>query len=122
MMSVRNTILAAAALVAAFINLSAAAGPAMARAADTVAVSYADLNLRNRAGRAVLGQRVADAAARLCGGFHPLELARAQAGRDCISATLAAAQPQLDAAIGYRTGTVEVSRNDFTLSVSRAAN
>jgi UrcA family protein len=122
MMSVRKTILAMAALVAGFVNLSAAAGPAFAQVPETVAVSYSDLNLGSPAGRAVLDRRLVDAAAELCGDFHHLELARAEAGRACIGATLAAVQPQRDAAIGRRTGTVQVSYNDFTVRVSRAAN
>ena len=121
-MTVRNAILAAAALVAGFVNVCGAVGPAVAQVPETVAVSYADLNLANRAGRAVLDQRIADAAESLCGDFDRRELGRAAAGRECIGATLAAVQPQVDAAIGYRTGTVQVSHNDFSVRVSRAAN
>ena len=120
-MSVRTTILAAAALVAGLVNVGVAAGPALAQTGETIAVSYADLNLANQAGRAVLDQRIAAAAAQLCGAFNPLELGRAEAGRACISDTLAAVQDQRDAAVGRRFGTVQVSQADLAIRVTRAA-
>ncbi|HEX8641934.1 MAG TPA: UrcA family protein [Allosphingosinicella sp.] len=120
-MSLRTTILAAAAIVAGFVNISCATAPAYAQGQETIAVSYADLNLANQAGRAVLHERVADAAADLCGAFDRRDVGRAEAGRACISATLAAVQPQLDAAVGYR-GTVQVAQNELTVRVVRAAN
>jgi UrcA family protein len=121
MMSARSTVLFAAAIVAGFVNIGCA-GSAVAQPQETIAVSYADLNLANAAGRDILDRRIGVAAVQLCGDYNPLELGRADAGRDCVSATLAAVQPQRDAAIGARFGTVRVSHNDFTLRVSRAAS
>ncbi|HWT13986.1 MAG TPA: UrcA family protein [Allosphingosinicella sp.] len=112
----------AAALVAGFVNLGLAAGPAMAQAQETITVSYADLNLANAAGRHLFDRRIFAAASQLCGDFAPIELGRAAAGRTCLSATLAAVRPQRDAAVGARYGTVRVSQADLTVSVSRAAN
>jgi UrcA family protein len=119
-MIVRSTILAAAALIAGAANLGLAAGPALAQGQETITVSYADLNLANPAGRDAFDRRIAGAVSRLCGDFNPVELGRAAAGRACFADTLAAVQPQRDAAIG-RTGTVEVATN-LTVRVSRAAN
>ena len=120
-MSVRSTILAAAAIVVGFANLSLAVAPAMAQGQDTISVSYADLNLANPAGRDLLDRRIAGAVSQLCGDFSPVELGRAAAGRACIAETLAAVQPQRDAAIGHR-GTVRVSEANLMVRVSRAAN
>ena len=120
-MTVRSTILAAAALVAGFANLSLAAGPAFAQGEETITVSYADLNLANAAGREAFDRRIAGAVSQLCGDFNPVELGRAAAGRACLTETLAAVQPQRDAAIGHR-GTVSVAQADLTIRVSRAAN
>lgn len=113
-MFVRSTILAAAALVA-----GTAAVPALAQGQETVTISYADLNLANQAGREAFDRRIAGAVAELCGAVNPVELGRAAIGRACIAETLAAVQPQRDAAIGHR-GTVEVA--NLTVRVSRAAN
>ena len=118
-MTVRSTILAAAALIAGAANLGLAASPALAQGQETITVSYADLNLANRAGRDAFDRRIAGAVGRLCGDFNPVELGRAAAGRACLTETLAAVKPQRDAAIGHR-GTVEVA--NLTVRVSRAAN
>lgn len=118
-MSIRSAALAAVAAAAAF--QLAAAAPAAAQTVDTVAVPYADLNLANRIGRDILDRRIAAAATQLCGEFGPLELRWRMDSRACQSATIAAAQPQRDAAIGLR-GTVRISSTSGFLSVSRAAN
>lgn len=123
-MSVRTTFLAAAAVAASLVNLSAAASPAMAQEQETVVVSYADLNLGNQAGRNVLDRRIAQAASELCGQFNPIELGQAEAGRSCVADTIASVQPQRDAALNRRFGTVQISQagGGGSLRVSRAAN
>lgn len=121
-MSVRSALFAAAAIVAGFLNIGLAAGPAVAQTQETIAVSYADLNLASEAGRDLLDRRIAGAAGALCGDFNPIELGRAALGRACLGATLAAVQPQRDAALGARRGTVRVSQADLTLRVTRAAS
>lgn len=119
-MSVRKTILAVAAVSAALVNVGIAAAPAMAQAPETIAVSFADLNLGNQAGRDALDRRIESAANQLCGHFNPVELGQAQAGRACLTETIAAVQPQREAALNQRFGTVEISQ--LNVSVSRAAN
>lgn len=121
-MTVRSTILAAAALVAGLINVTVAAAPAIAQTPASIAVSYGDLNLNSDAGRTVLDRRIAAAATQLCGEALPVELGRAAASRACFSETLAAVQPQRDAAVSQRFGTVQVSQADLSLRVTRAAN
>ena len=121
-MFLRSTFLAAAAIVACFVNLSLAAGPAFAQTEATMVISYADLNLGNSAGRAVLERRIASAAEQLCGQFNPIELGQAEAGRACLSETIASVQPQVEAAINRRFGTVRISQADLSVRVSRAAN
>jgi UrcA family protein len=119
-MTLRSTILAAAAVAATLLNLGAVA-PAFAQSPETVAVSYADLNLANPVGREALDRRIADAASELCGAFNPVELGRAAAGRACLSETIASVQPQRDAALAHRYGTVQVSQAEQVVRVSRAA-
>ena len=122
-MSVRTTILAVAAVAASLVNLGAAASPAMAQTQETIVVSFADLNLGNQAGRNVLDRRIQTAASQLCGQFNPVALGEAEAGRACLAETIAAVQPQRDAAIGNRYGTVQISQaGGGSLRVSRAAN
>jgi UrcA family protein len=118
MMSVRPTILAAAAVAACALGLAA---PATALPAPSVTVSYADLNLDADSGRAILDSRIADAAEQLCGFSRPTELTWDHAVRLCQTATIAAAQPQRDAAMGVY-GTVRVSSADRIIRVNRAAN
>jgi UrcA family protein len=116
MMSVRSILAAAA--VAACTSLAA---PALAQPAQTIAVSYADLDLTAVPGRETLDRRIAHAAAQLCGFYQPTELTWAAAVRGCQSATIALAQPQRDAAMGIR-GEVQVSSADRVIRVNRAAN
>jgi UrcA family protein len=121
MMSVRSTILAAAAIAATLLQLGAAASPAAAQTAEAIVVSYADLNLAGPAGREVLDRRIANAATRLCGAYSANELRWAAAAEACQAETIALTQPQRDAAVGLR-GTVRISSASGFLSVSRAAN
>lgn len=116
----RTAFLAVAAVAATIVNLGVAAGPALAATQETIVVSYADLNLGNQAGRSVLDRRIASAASQLCGQFNPIELGQAEAGRACVAETIAAVQPQRDAALNQRFGTVQISQ--LNVSVSRAAN
>jgi UrcA family protein len=119
-MFVRPSILAAAAVTAGLLAIGAVATPAMAQDAPSVTVSYADLNLASPLGREILDRRIAGAASQLCGTARSVELTWAAAVNDCREATIAATQPQRDAAVGLR-GTVQVSLNQ-ALRVSRAAN
>ena len=120
-MSVRSSLLAAAAVAASLATLGVAAAPAVAaEATESVTVSYADLNLTNDAGRAVLDRRIASAAAQLCGDHRVLELRWANAVEACRDATIDSAQAQRDAAVRY--GTVEVSEAAPLVRVTRAAN
>jgi UrcA family protein len=120
-MSVRLTILAAAAVAASLCNLGLAAAPAVAQPVDGILVSYADLNLANQAGRRVLDHRIATAATQLCGTYGVTELSWAAAVRACQDDTIAGAQPQRDAAIGIR-GTVRIGSAERFIRVNRAAN
>jgi UrcA family protein len=120
MMSVRSTILAAAVAAATMLQLGVAAGPAAAQTADSIIVSYADLNLAGRAGRDALDRRIANAATQLCGAYSPTQLGWAAAVQACQAETIALTQPQRDAAVSLR-GTVRISSASNTLSVSRAA-
>ena len=119
-MFIRSSVLAAAALVAGFVNLGLAAAPAFAQPAEGIAVSYADLNLSSAAGREVLDRRIANAAGQLCGEFRAVELGWAAAVEACRAETIALAQPQRNAAL--RHGTVQVSDASQIVRVSRAAN
>ena len=118
-MSVRQSILAAAALAAGLVNISLAAAPAFARVPDGILVSYGDLNLASAVGRNILDRRIAKAAEQLCGTFSPLELTLNAAAEACRAETIALTEEQRNAAIGLR-GTVEVSQ--ATVRVNRAAN
>lgn len=96
--------LAAAAIVAAGLNVAAPASAQGApRAASaplgSAAVTHADLNLGSAAGVARLEARVRRAAEGLCGdpGVRPLHFAAKS--RDCIDQAVADAQPQLRTAI-----------------------
>lgn len=120
-MSVRTTILAAAAVAACNFGLAA---PAFAMPDNTIAVSYADLDLTAESGRDLLDRRIANAAEQLCGWYQPNELTWAAAVRACQSETIALTQPQRDAAVGVR-GEVQVSSADRVVRVrrvNRAAN
>ena len=120
-MFVRSTSLAAAAVAAGLLTLGLAAAPAVAQPAETVLVSYADLNLASQLGRERLDRRIASAAEQLCGGYSPVELQLGRRGPRLPVETIADTLPQRDAAIGLR-GTVRVSSADRVLRVSRAAN
>ena len=122
-MFVRTTILAAAAVAATLVNIGVVAVPAMAQAPEGIAVFYADLNLANSAGRNVLDRRIASAAGQLCGQATLADLGYSAAVQACLDATIASVQPQRDAVIGNRYGTVQISQaGGGTLRVSRAAN
>ena len=114
-MSVRSTILAAAAVAACNLGLAA---PALAQVAPSIAVSYADLDLTDNQGRSTLDRRIANAAEQLCGSYQPIELSWAAAVRTCQSETIALTQPQRDAAMGVR-GEVQVSSADRVIRVNR---
>lgn len=80
-------ILFAAATFAAALSVP----PAAARPADTGVrtVSYADLDLRNAAGRARLERRIDAAVRDLCGEAPSFDLARRRAVRECLAETRA---------------------------------
>ena len=122
-MSVRTTILAAAAVAATMVNIGVAAAPALAQGSETIAVSYADLNLASDVGRNVLDRRIASAAGQLCGQALLADLGDSAAVRACLDATIASVQPQRDAVLGNRYGTVQISQaGGGSIRVSRAAN
>ena len=119
-MSVRSSVLAAAAVAASLVTLGAAV-PAVAQAPEGLYVDYADLNLTTDTGRAVLDRRIAGAAAQLCGFSRSVELGWAAAVEACRADTIALTQPQRNAAVRY--GTVQVSQATApVVRVSRAAN
>jgi len=91
-MNLRKPLFAVAALAAAYVNTSAAISPAAAHGADGVAISYADLNLANPAGRAALDRRIAAAARQVCGQFLITELKWAEMSRACRVEVIASAQ------------------------------
>jgi UrcA family protein len=124
-MSVRTIALAAAACVAATLS-TVVPTPAVASDADivvaperiTVRVSYADLDLGNVEGRAVLNRRIAGAARYICGSFFPADLDMAVLVKACREDTIASVRlPSAYAsAVGGRDLTVIGNR------MSRAAN
>lgn len=102
--SFTHAVLALAAIAAAGLNVAApasvgAATRAVTTPAATAAVSHADLNLGSAAGIARLEARIRRAAESLCDepGVRPLH--SAVKGRACIADAIAAAQPQLRAAV-----------------------
>ena len=108
-MSVRSTILAVAAVAASFAVTSIAVAPAIA--AESVVVSYADLNLANAAGRQALDARLASAVDQVCADAA-LDARSLAASRACRADAGADAASQRDAVIsGERRGTVRVSRS-----------
>lgn len=117
-MFVRAPILAAAAIAALAANVAAVA-PALAQDASTIEVSYGDLNLASGFGREILDRRIANAAEQLCGEARKVELTLFAAVQACRSETVAAAQPQRDAAVRY--GTVQIASAPV-VRVSRGAN
>ena len=119
-MSIRSTILAAAAVAAT--ALSFGATPALAQSDQVIAVPYGDLNLASDNGVQTLDRRIANAAVQLCGTYSPREFRWFAASRDCQEETIAATQPQRDAAVGQLRGTVRVSSLQPMVRVSRAAN
>jgi len=120
-MFVRPSVLAAAILVAGIVDFTVASAPTLAQSPAGITVGYADLNLSSAAGRNVLDRRIADAAERLCGYAHPLELGWVAVVESCRAETIAATQPQRNAALG-RSGTVEIGQAGQNLRVNRAAN
>lgn len=108
-MNLRKPLFAAAALAAAYVNTSAALSPALARGAEGVTISYADLNLANPAGRAVLDRRIAAAARQVCGQYLIGELKWAEMSRECrVEVTASAAIPG-----ATRLASLRVSRAAF---------
>jgi len=108
-MSVRSTILALAAVAASLAATGVAVSPAFA--AESVVVSYADLNLANTAGRQALDARLAFAVEQVCadGALDARSLASTRA---CRADAGAEAASQRDAAVaGGRRGIVRVSRS-----------
>jgi len=99
-MRVRNTILAAAAIAASFVQLGAAAAPAFAQPTDAVEIVYQDLNLGHAAGRAALDRRISAAARQVCGTFLNIELKWDQMSRACQQEVIASVQPRRDALAG----------------------
>lgn len=110
-MSPRKTIIAAA--FAVLLNTGLAAAPAAAQAVDSVTVGYADLNLANAAGRAVLDRRIAHAARQVCGQFAPIELRRNSLSRACQADAIASAEAQRSAIV--------FASNNANARVSRTA-
>lgn len=118
-MSVRTSVLAAAAVAAMIANVAAVA-PALAQTAPSVEVFYGDLNLAGTSGRNALDRRIASAAAQLCGEARAVELTWNAAVQACRTETIASVQEQRDAAVRY--GTVQVADAAPVVRVSRAAN
>lgn len=78
------TALAAATASAAtlFVAVSPAAAQPQAR---SIAVSYADLDLASAAGRTTLENRIGNAAKRVCGVEHSVDLSRRLAEQRCVA-------------------------------------
>ena len=111
-MSPRKTVLVAA-FAAIVLNTGIAASPAAAQTVDSVTISYADLNLANAAGRAVLDRRIAQAARQVCGEFPPVELRRNSLSRACQADVIASAEAQRSAVV--------FASNNANARVSRTA-
>jgi len=112
-MSVRSIIFALAAVAAASLMTGAAISPAMAQTAESVTVSFGDLNLASQAGRDVLYRRVSNAAREVCGNFALRELKLNAMSRACRADAIADARTQLARVI--------VSDDYAAIRVSRAA-
>ena len=87
--------------LAAAIVAGALVVPTVSQAETTasVAVSYADLNLKAATGRQSLERRIAYAARSVCAVGRSQELVQIAASGDCHDEALALAQPAFDAAI-----------------------
>ena len=87
--------------LAAVVVASALLVPTVSHAAsaDSVAVSYADLNLRGQAGRDQLLQRIDYAAEKVCAVSQATDLAALGLASDCQDGAIARAQPAFDAAV-----------------------
>lgn len=97
--------------MAAILVASALVVPTVSQAAtnQSVRVSYADLNLASDAGRNALAGRIYSAARSVCEIEDSRELALSSATNSCRNGAIAAAQPEVDAAIAaVRKGTVTV--------------
>ncbi|MFL6751876.1 MAG: UrcA family protein [Sphingomicrobium sp.] len=97
---------------AALVTATALVAPTVshAAAADSVPVSYADLNLATAKGQQVLGRRIAVAATVVCDTSTRTRDYRIEtAGKVCRTGAIERVQPALLAAIaGARRGTVTV--------------
>ena len=97
--------LAALALAAALVIPTVS----QAAEADSVRVSYADLNLASTAGADVLQRRIAFAANRVCDTADPRDLNLVRMNADCREGAIAGAQPAFEAAVAaQRHGVVTV--------------
>jgi UrcA family protein len=109
-MRARKAFLALVATGAVFTSAVAGMSPAMARNADSVAVTHADLNLASRAGLRTLDNRISAAVDIVCNAGGALDLRTDVQARSCRVETAAAAQIQRDAVVaGHRRGSVRVS-------------
>ena len=70
-----------------------------AASADTMTVSYADLNLRGQAGRDKLVRRIDFAAGTVCAVSQATDLAQIGLASNCHEGAIARAQPAYDAAV-----------------------
>ena len=112
-----KTLPAMAALVAA----SALVLPTVshAQSSDSVAVSYAGINLSESAGQRQLHRRISNAADIVCAAGMSPDFAVVQADRVCTTDAITRATPAVQAAIeNYRRGTVEVLGAAASITVS----
>lgn len=105
---------------AALATTAAAANePITVTGSDSVRVSYADLNLGSSSGLKTLEGRVRRAAKKLCVDRRVDDLEREMAGRACISAALASAQPQIEQAMADTGETRLASTQGITVKLRR---
>jgi UrcA family protein len=109
LMRARAAFLALLATGAVFTSAVAGITPAMARNADSVAVTHADLNLASRAGLRTFDNRIAAAVDQVCNAGDVIDLRTSKDERACRVEVAAAAQIQRDAVVTGRRGTVRVS-------------
>jgi UrcA family protein len=97
--------------LAALAVASALVVPTVSQAAEanSVRVSYADLNLATDFGQTKLQRRITFAAAQVCDVADPMDLKFVRAVGECRTGAIADAQPAYAAAVASaRHGTVEV--------------
>ena len=116
MLKISLTLAGCAALIT---TAAPAMEPITVTGADSVRVSYADLNLGSSSGLATLEGRVRRAAKKLCVDRRVDDLDREMAGRACVAAALASAKPQIEQAVAHTGETRLASAKGITVTLRR---